>query len=262
MTAPIEEFMPYGMTFKPSDGSSYVNNPASSSSHISSHGLALPSAPVTVSASWTGAEECGVYLSRNRVLSHIGTIPAKSGGGSVLPSLFSSEASRATTSTSTVAQPGTEKEAQPAPSPSYPPQPSAPGGGLGDHTNRESRRLISESGCAQSCLERHDSAGDGRIPGRNVRQGASFFHSGGHVHRHGEQHRAIYCDTQNCSWDKQRGNCWRCSAVFSEDVSGRSRNGRGSIHHAVGYSEHKRRGHDALRRADRHRALVAKAVAA
>ncbi|MCQ9345851.1 hypothetical protein [Corynebacterium phoceense] len=81
MTAPIEEFMPYGMTFKPRAGSSYVNNPASSSQHISRHGLALPSAPVTVSASWTGEEECGVYLSRNGVLANIGTIPAKSGGG-------------------------------------------------------------------------------------------------------------------------------------------------------------------------------------
>lgn len=81
MTAPIEEFMPYGMTFKPRARSNYVNNPASSSSHISSHGLALPSAPVTVSASWTGEEECGVYLSRNGVLANIGTIPAKSGGG-------------------------------------------------------------------------------------------------------------------------------------------------------------------------------------
>ena len=81
MTAPIEEVMPYGMTFKPTAGSSYVKNPASSSTHISGHGLALPSAPVTVSASWTGEEECGVYLSRNGVLSQIGTIPAKSGGG-------------------------------------------------------------------------------------------------------------------------------------------------------------------------------------
>ena len=135
MTTPdFEGIMPYGMTFKPRAGSSYVNNPASSSSHISSHGLALPSAPVTVSASWTGAEECGVYLSRNGVLSQIGTIPAKSGGGSVLPSLPSSEDSRATTSTSTADQPGTEKEAQPAPSRLSPPQPSAPGGGVGDGT--------------------------------------------------------------------------------------------------------------------------------
>ena len=73
--------MPYGMTFKPTAGSSYVNNPASSSTHISGHGLALPSALVTVSASWTGAEECGFYLNRNGTLIELGTIPAKSGGG-------------------------------------------------------------------------------------------------------------------------------------------------------------------------------------
>lgn len=81
MTSPIEEFMPYGMTFRPTAGGSYVSKPASSSQHISGHGLALPSAPVTVSASWTGPEECGVYLSRDGALTHIGTIPAKSGGG-------------------------------------------------------------------------------------------------------------------------------------------------------------------------------------
>ena len=82
MTTPdFEGIMPYGMTFKPTAGSSYVGKPASSSQHISGPGLALPSAPVTVSASWTGPEECGVYLSRNGVLANIGTIPAKSGGG-------------------------------------------------------------------------------------------------------------------------------------------------------------------------------------
>ena len=81
MTAPIEDGMPYGMTFRPTAGSNYVSNPATSSPHFSNPGLALPSAPVTVSASWTGAEECGVYLSRDGVLTHIGTIPAKSGGG-------------------------------------------------------------------------------------------------------------------------------------------------------------------------------------
>lgn len=82
MTTPdFEGIMPYGMTFKPTAGSSYVNNPATSSPHISVYGLALPSAPVTVSASWTGAEACGFYLSRNGVLENIGTIPAKSGGG-------------------------------------------------------------------------------------------------------------------------------------------------------------------------------------
>ena len=82
MTTPdFEGIMPYGMTFRPTAGSSYVSNPASSSSHIYRHGLALPSAPVTVSASWTGEEECGFYLSRDGALTHIGTIPAKSGGG-------------------------------------------------------------------------------------------------------------------------------------------------------------------------------------
>ena len=86
MTTPISELdfadiTPYGMTFQPTAGSSYVGKPALSSQRISGQGLALPSAPVTVSASWTGAEECGVYLSRDGALTHIGTIPAKSGGG-------------------------------------------------------------------------------------------------------------------------------------------------------------------------------------
>lgn len=82
MTTPdFEGIMPYGMTFRPTAGSSYVREPALSSTHIAGHGLALPSAPVTVSASWTGEEECGFYLSRDGALTHIGTIPAKSGGG-------------------------------------------------------------------------------------------------------------------------------------------------------------------------------------
>ena len=73
--------MPYGMTFRPTAGSSYVGKPASSSTHIAGNGLALPSALVIVSASWTGAEECGFYLNRNGALIELGIIPAKSGGG-------------------------------------------------------------------------------------------------------------------------------------------------------------------------------------
>ena len=80
LQARLAGIMPYGMTFKPRVGSSYFN-PATSSPHISSNGLALPSALVTVSASWTGAEECGFYLNRNGDIIELGIIPAKSGGG-------------------------------------------------------------------------------------------------------------------------------------------------------------------------------------
>ena len=65
--------------------------------------------------------------------------PSEKRGGSALPSLPSSEASRATTSTSTVDQPGTEKEAQPAPSPLFPPQRSISGGGLSGIADRQFR---------------------------------------------------------------------------------------------------------------------------
>ena len=68
MTAPIthsdfEAFIPYGAAYSPIAGSSTMKT-NSTNQHVDGYNLALEPGPVSVSATWTGEEQCDLYLSR------------------------------------------------------------------------------------------------------------------------------------------------------------------------------------------------------
>lgn len=85
MTTPISELdlsaiMPYGATYTPVAGSSTMTT-TSTNSHMSGYSVNLDTGPVQVQTTWTGEEQCDLYLSRDDQLDRISTIYAKSGGG-------------------------------------------------------------------------------------------------------------------------------------------------------------------------------------
>ena len=136
MTSPItdsdfEAFMPYGATYSPIAGSSTMKT-NSTNQHVDGHNLALEPGPVSVSATWTGEEQCDLYLSRTGAeLLRLSSIERKAGGGCAPRQQSNSEPSKATESISTSAEAGQEPANPPVQSPSSQPCLSAPGGGLG-----------------------------------------------------------------------------------------------------------------------------------
>ena len=85
MTSPItdsdfEAFMPYGATYSPIVGGSTMKT-NSTNQHVNGYNLALEPGPVSVSATWTGEEQCDLYLSRTGAeLLRLSSIERKAGG--------------------------------------------------------------------------------------------------------------------------------------------------------------------------------------
>ena len=88
MTAPIthsdfEAFIPYGAAYSPIAGSSTMKT-NSTNQHVDGYNLALEPGPVSVSATWTGEEQCDLYLSRTGAeLLRLSSIERKAGGGAL-----------------------------------------------------------------------------------------------------------------------------------------------------------------------------------
>ena len=131
--------MPYGATYSPIAGSSTMKT-NSTNQHVDGHNLALEPGPVSVSATWTGEEQCDLYLSRTGAeLLRLSSIERKAGGGCAPRQQSNSEPSRATESISTSAEAGQEPANPPVQSPSSQPCLSAPGGGVSGIANRQFR---------------------------------------------------------------------------------------------------------------------------
>ena len=86
MTAPIthsdfEAFIPYGATYSPIVGGSTMKT-NSTNRHVEGYYLTLEPGPVSVSAPWTGEEQCDLYLPRTGAeLLRLSSIERKAGGG-------------------------------------------------------------------------------------------------------------------------------------------------------------------------------------
>lgn len=80
MTLPsIENLMPYGVVWKPREGSQYFVA-EKTPSRVNGVYLSIDPGAIQVTFTWTGAEECRLGLRRAGQLTTLASIPAMSGG--------------------------------------------------------------------------------------------------------------------------------------------------------------------------------------
>ena len=80
MTTPIENILPYGVSWIPEVGSPTVTA-ATAHPKVVGRNLRVDPGPVLATLTWNGAEACSLYLSRAGQLTELAVIPVKSGGG-------------------------------------------------------------------------------------------------------------------------------------------------------------------------------------
>mgnify|MGYP006913875096 CR=1 FL=1 len=257
MTSPsvdLDSIMPYGLNVSANTSSTYIH-PDGDSSRIDGSFILLPVGPCQVQFTWPGKQDAYVRWVDSSINEK--GIPIEiSGGGGVFPKdrYHRRSPRRQTTGAHPLQRQSWHDR-------NYHGVPHAPiTTGVVKHDHPKHRPGLggnaAKGSSAAACMERHDSACDEFLPGRNLRPHSPIHHPEGNKRNPGREFVKVYRDSQDSS-GVYRVKCRNGAHVSRADSSGVFRGKHRSVPSPVGISKHQRPINYANWRANNHDSLAA-----